>query len=147
MRKPSLLFRVPSGEHPLEFLGDETAGVDFDGSPGYALGGNGVSQGGERYFIGEECIPPLSKQSEAFCDTVTIAVSDGDQVVPRRMKSSDKIRQDLNRGCGPSTSTVSKGDLKWKRPRTFSIGDRRGFTRTTAPSGDWVGVVEGSDLE
>ena len=121
MREPSLFLRVPSREHPLEFLGDKAAGIDLDGSPGYALGSNGVSQGGKGYFIGEECIPPLSEQSEAFCDTITVAVSDSDQMVPRRMKGSDKIGQDLNRSCGPSTSTISKGDLKWQCPRTFSI--------------------------
>ena len=147
MREFTLLPHVPRREGFFEFLGDKSTVVDFNGSPGNALGGYCVRQGGEGQLVGEECVSPFSKQPEALCDAVAVPKGEGNQVIPRRMEGGDEICQGFEGGGDSSTGTVSEGGLEWKGPGTFSVGDCLGGARTVAPFEHWVGAIEGGDLE
>ena len=147
MREFSLLPRVPRGEYSLEFVGDETAVVDFNGGPGNALGGDCIRQGGEGQLIREECVSPVSEQPETLRDTVAVPKSEGDQVIPGGMEDGDEIGQGFKCGRDSGTCAVSEGSLEWKSSRTFPIGDRLGGARAVAPFEHWIGTLEGGDLE
>ena len=98
VRELALGPRVPGGEGSLEFLGDQPTIVDLDGGPGDALGGDRVGQGRESEFIGEEGVAPISEESEALGDAITIPEGEGDQVVLRRMEDINEFRQRLEGG-------------------------------------------------
>lgn len=91
MREPALSSRVPSREDSLKFLRDEPAVVDLDRGPGDALSRYGVRQGGESQLVGEECVAPVTKKSEALCDAITVSEGESDQVVLRRMEDIDEF--------------------------------------------------------
>ena len=147
MWKISLLPCIPRGEDSLEFLGDKTTVVDFNGSPGNALGGDCVRQCGEGQLVREECVSPFSEQPETLCHTIAVPKGECDQVIPRRMENGDEFCQCFECGRDSSTGAVGEGGLEWKSPGTFSIGDCLGGAGAVAPFEHWIGALKGSDLE
>ena len=95
MGELALSSRVPGGEGPLKFLGDQSATVDLDRGPGDALSGYGVRQGREGQFVGEEGVAPISKEPKALGDAVTVPEGEGDHVVLRGMEDINEFGQDL----------------------------------------------------
>lgn len=98
MGGPSLCPGVPVGKDSLEFLGNETTIIDFDGSPCDTLGCDGIGQGRESELVSEEGVSSLAKEPEALGDPVTVAESEGDEVIPRRMEDIDQPTHRIERG-------------------------------------------------
>ena len=147
MGGPSLCPGVPCGKDSLEFLGNETTIIDFDGGPCDALGGDGIGQGRESELVSKESVSAVAKEPEALCDPITVAESEGDQVIPRRMEDANQPSQRLERGRDPSPSPVGEGGAQRECLWALPVRNRLGRARAVSPFENGIGALDSRNLK